>query len=298
MKTVRRVITAVILFVLIIGGMQVLARNEKAAETSASAIDRVKERLEWVKEKEENVVAWMRAHYLLNSKADENSEQDTENDIHYSTESGADFSYDTDSSYTDIPYTYETGYIFLGDSRIYLMNQDCKIEQTANFFVVSCPGMGYDWMMSNGFPQIEQIKQSHPQIHNWVLISAFGLNDLDRIDSYVDTYSYLAQSMDIRLLSINPTMGVSDARYSNSNIEAFNKRLQEITGVSYIDCYSYLSRKGFWMIDNLHYNEQSNWDIYAFVLDYLNANAGGSAVTGSDSRDRALKLQQKLSRMS
>ena len=44
---------------------------------------------------------------------------------------------------TEDPYEYETGYIFLGDSRFYLMNEECKIEDVPNFFVVSCPGMGY-----------------------------------------------------------------------------------------------------------------------------------------------------------
>ena len=35
------------------------------------------------------------------------------------------------------PYEYETGYIFLGDSRFYLMNEECKIEDVPNFFVAT-----------------------------------------------------------------------------------------------------------------------------------------------------------------
>lgn len=299
MKTFGRVFTACILCILIIGGLRVLADNKTAVETGVDVADRVQERLDRAKEKQENMVQRMRGRYLLNQESMEDTEtQTTENEIRYSTDQEQDFTYDLQEDYAEQTYKYETGYIFMGDSRIYLMNRDCGIEQIPNFFVVCCPGMGYDWMMSKGFPQVSQIKLTHPEIKNWVLISGFGLNDIEHINDYVDTYSYLSQTMDIRLLSVNPTMGVSDPRYSNGNIEGFNQKLQAVTGVQYINCYDYLSKKGFWMIDNLHYNEQSNWDIYAFILDNLYINAGGTSIAGADSKDRAQQLSQRMSRSS
>lgn len=170
-------------------------------------------------------------------------------------------------------YRYETGYIFMGDSRFYLMNIDCGMDTPENFFVVACPGIGYDWMVSKALPKIESIQNLHPEIKDWVVVSGLGINDMNNINSYIKTYKTLAKSVDLKLLSVNPTLGRSEAQYSNNTIDSFNKRLQELTSryssLEYINCHDYLVNKGYWMTDGVHYNTDSNWDIYAYILDSI-----------------------------
>lgn len=192
---------------------------------------------------------------------------------------------------TTTAYKYETGYIFMGDSRFYLMNIDCGMDTPENFFVVACPGIGYDWMVSKALPKIESIEKLHPEIKDWVVVSGLGINDMNNINSYIKTYKTLAKSMDLKLLSVNPTLGRSEAQYSNNNIDSFNQRLQELTSryssLEYINCHDYLMNKGYWMTDGVHYNTDSNWDIYAYILDSIYPEDCTVKFTEKQQSDRA-----------
>ncbi len=168
----------------------------------------------------------------------------------------------------------ETGYIFMGDSRFYLMNQDCGIDARRNFFVVACPGMGYSWMIVEALPKITSIQNAHPEIGNWVIISGLGINDMEHIQSYLDTYKVLAKNMSLVLLSVNPVSGPVEWGYGNGTIDAFNDRLKRLasreSSVKYINCHDYLVHKGYTTTDGLHYDAATNYDIYLFILNSLN----------------------------
>ncbi len=170
-------------------------------------------------------------------------------------------------------YKYDKGYIFLGDSRFYLMNQDCGIEAVGNFFVVACPGMGYEWMISEALAKAEAIRSAHPEIRDWVVISGLGINDMENVDSYINTYQELSSGITLMLVSVNPTMGRAEPEYSNDSIDAFNKRLQDLTSgnpsIGYINSHDYLMEKGYWMTDGIHYQPESNQDIYQFILNSI-----------------------------
>lgn len=193
-------------------------------------------------------------------------------------------------------YQYDTGYIFMGDSRIYLMNEDCSIGAPGNFFAVCCPGIGYDWMMETGLPKIKNIQSVHSEIKNWVVVSALGINDMQNVNKYISAYRKLSKSVDLWLVSINPTVGRTEAQYNNVCIEAFNRRIRKISGITYINSYDYLTQKGYDTKDGLHYTEASNWDIYSYMLNSLLVGRNCAPAADTDAKQLAQSLEKELSR--
>lgn len=194
------------------------------------------------------------------------------------------------------PYEYETGYIFLGDSRFYLMNEECKIEDVPNFFVVSCPGMGYAWLADTAFPKVQLLQRQHTEIKNWIVICGLGVNDLTSIRSYLNKYRRWPESSKLYLLSVNPTKSGAPVRCNNQRIEAFNNRIKKVENATYIDCYRYLTNLGFGTKgDGLHYDAPTNWAIYSYILEKLNKDAGGDPVTETECQAKAKKFEKQLS---
>ena len=197
---------------------------------------------------------------------------------------------------TKDPYEYETGYIFLGDSRFYLMNEECKIEDVPNFFVVSCPGMGYAWLADTAFPKVQSLQRQHTEIKNWIVICGLGVNDLTSIRSYLNKYRRWPESSKLYLLSVNPTKSGAPVRCNNQRIEAFNNRIKKVENATYIDCYRYLTNLGFGTKgDGLHYDAPTNWAIYSYILEKLNKDAGGDPVTETECQAKAKKFEKQLS---
>lgn len=192
-------------------------------------------------------------------------------------------------------YKYDTGYIFMGDSRIYLMNEDCNIEGTENFFAVCCPGIGYDWMIETGLPKIKNIQSTHSEIKDWVVVSALGINDMQNANKYVSAYRKLAKSVDLWLVSINPTVGRTEATYNNICINAFNKKIRKVSGITYINSHDYLLKKGFDTKDGLHYTEASNWDIYSYMLNSLLVGKDCAPASDANAKELAQSLEDTLS---
>lgn len=192
-------------------------------------------------------------------------------------------------------YRYDTGYIFLGDSRIYLMNQDCDIAAPKNFFAVCCPGIGYDWMIETGLPKIKNIQSIHSEIKNWVVISALGINDMQNVNKYISSYQKLAKSVELWIVSVNPTMGRTEAQYSNVCIKAFNRRIRKISGITYINSHDYLVKKGYDTKDGVHYTEASNWDIYSYILNSLLVGSDCAPAADTNAKELAQSLEEELS---
>ena len=193
-------------------------------------------------------------------------------------------------------FEYEKGYIFVGDSRFYLMNEDCGIEEVPNFFVVSCPGMGYRWLVLTALPKVSDIQKQHPEIERWAIICGLGVNDLSYAASYVRQYTSLSEDMELWLLSVNPTGEGAPSRCGNDRIEAFNRELRQVSGAKYIDSYSYLKKLGYRTAsDGVHYDSDSNWAIYAYILEQLYREVGNDPVNESECEARASTLERKLS---
>ena len=184
----------------------------------------------------------------------------------------------------------------MGDSRFYLMNEECKIEDIPNFFVVSCPGMGYAWLAETAFPKVQSLQRQHTEIKNWVVICGLGVNDLTSIRSYLNKYRRWPDSSKLYLLSVNPTNTGAPARCNNQRIESFNNRIKKVENATYIDCYRYLAKLGFGTKgDGIHYDSYTNWAIYSYILGQLNKDAGEDLVTEVECQAKAKKLEKQLS---
>lgn len=224
-----------------------------------------------------------------NKKSDSTDDSDSEDSLVTDDKTATDEN-------TEDSYEYETGYIFLGDSRFYLMNEECKIEDVPNFFVVSCPGMGYAWLADTAFPKVQSLQRQHTEIKNWVVICGLGVNDLTSIRSYLNKYRRWPDSSKLYLLSVNPTKTGAPARCNNQRIQAFNKRIKKVENATYIDCYRYLTKMGFGTKgDGVHYEAPTNWAIYSYILEQLNKEAGGDLVTETECQAKAKKLEDQLS---
>lgn len=295
-NVVKRVAVAVIVFWLVVAGIQVLKADESGGQEITGLIDSMHERVEQAKKSALAKKMQERYRYMaqmIKGEKETDTESSEKKEIKYSPYTREEAGEEAETAPS---YKYDTGYIFMGDSRIYLMNEDCDIEAIPNFFVVCCPGIGYDWMIANGLPQIQAIEQSHTEIKNWVVLSALGVNDMENIDKYVKTYNDLASTMNLKLASVNPTLGKADPEYNNGTIDAFNQRLQTVQGVQYINSHDYLMNKGYWMTDGIHYNEDSNWDIFGFFLHSLYTGTDGAPGSGSNYKETALALASRLSR--
>lgn len=152
------------------------------------------------------------------------------------------------------------GYIIVGDSRTVGMDAACNVGDHANIFVVAKVGKGYNWLVEEGWPEVESIKKSNPDITDWTIVSNLGVNDLGSRESYIDFYSSLKD--DFIFVSVNP---VSRGKYSvkNANVDAFNESMSE--KFDYIDTNTMLKLRGFSAPDGLHYTDETYSMIFRFM---------------------------------
>ena len=128
-------------------------------------------------------------------------------------------------------------------------------------------GMGYSWLTSTAIPTVNTLASSKKK--NIVL--NLGVNDLGRIDRYIEKYKELFSSTwknyHIFLLSVNPTSG--KRADMNTRIISFNSKLKSslssYKNVTYCDSYNYLKTHGFQSGDGVHYRESTSKDIYEFI---------------------------------
>ena len=159
---------------------------------------------------------------------------------------------------------YETGYIFIGDSRFVGMNDACEISNTDNRFVIAMVGEGYDFLINTALPEAERITQSNNDITNWRYVICLGVNDLYNIDKYISEYNKLKTTIDLVLVSVNPIEYSNDI--SNKAIERFNSKIETIEGIQYVDSYSILLNNAFSTTDGIHYTDKT----YELIYDTIN----------------------------
>lgn len=180
------------------------------------------------------------------------------------------------------PYWEEarTGYIFTGDSRIRRLNLTIGMDELCDTWVVCKSGMGYNWFIKEGLPQINRIMEKEDYIDEWIIISGWGVNDLWNIDTYINKYDSLIKTKwkkcRLYLMSVNPVNGNMTGKYRS--IPYFNDKLKKFTegrkrkNIYYADTYSAMKKKGFATIDGLHYTEETNRFIYKSINNILNDN--------------------------
>ena len=193
-----------------------------------------------------------------------------------------------------------TGFIFTGDSRIRRLNLTVDLKSKKDTFVVCKSGMGYNWFVSQGLPQINNIMKSKKSIDKWVIVSGWGVNDLWNRNTYINRYKSLLKNewkgVDLYLMSVNPVDGAMLSKYGG--ISSFNSGIRyyvdnSSAGIKYIDTSRVMKSKGFGTVDGLHYTESTNRLIYNTVRGVLNrdyACLSESAITMNKGAVRDISL--------
>lgn len=159
------------------------------------------------------------------------------------------------------------GYIFIGDSRTVGMNDTINIDSIDNQWVVAKVGMGYKWLIDEGWAQAQQVMRNNTQVDNWKIICNLGVNDLCNIDKYLDFYKENNDRYDITFVSVNPTVDEAGG-VQCSDIESFNNEVEKLD-MKYIDTYSYLKTTGYNAPDGLHYDKKTYEKIYDVIMEQV-----------------------------
>ena len=160
-----------------------------------------------------------------------------------------------------------TGYIFLGDSRFVGMDMYMNITNEKTFLVAKV-SMGYDWLVSDAYNQILEIKANNSNISKWKIITNLGVNDIGNLSKYIDFYSTHFSNEELEIVSINPIE--YNEWITNDSIINFNSKLQLFTSennIKYIDSYNYLIENGYSTVDGIHFNKDTYNKIYNYIID-------------------------------
>ena len=158
-----------------------------------------------------------------------------------------------------------TGYTFLGDSRTVGMDSAVSLSDMDDVFVVAECGMGYDWMIETGLPEVQDIMKDHPEYEEWKLITNLGINDVCcSAGNYMEAYEELLDDITIYVVSVNPCKGTY--KDLNRYVVAFNKELKD-SGFTYIDTWSVLNEEGFDSRDGLHYDKETYKLIFNIIAE-------------------------------
>ena len=160
--------------------------------------------------------------------------------------------------------------VFIGDSRtVDMMNAvhdgsvwACKVS------------MGYQWMATEAVPAVESYIDSGTAV-----IILMGVNDVHNISNYIGytnekAAEWAEKGAATYFVSVGPV--TNDPYVTNAEIESFNAALQaNLSGVYYIDIYTYLTENGFSTVDGTHYPDNVSIAIYNHIVESLEENRDG-----------------------
>lgn len=157
------------------------------------------------------------------------------------------------------------GTIYIGDSRFVQM--DMYLDK-GDSYVIAKVSQGYKWLVEEAIPMVNEIKESHPEIASWTIVSNLGVNDLHNIDKYLLEYQRISECGDrLILISVNPCDGKRNSL--NTEIDNFNTKLST-SEFEYLDTASYLKTDGFSTSDGVHYTKDTYIKIWNRINLYLN----------------------------
>ena len=80
--------------------------------------------------------------------------------------------------------------------------------------------------------------------------------------------SHYIVGLDGEIIQCIPQNEISYA--SNEEIEEFNSRMKnEVANVKYLDLYSYLKKNGYRTTDGTHYDNETTWKIYRYLMSFV-----------------------------
>ena len=128
-------------------------------------------------------------------------------------------------------------YIIVGDSRTVEMNNYYNIDKNKNYYVIASNKGDYDYLINSAMPKIEEIAQKKKE-YNINVIMCLGINDLARLDKYIDTYKNISSKYNLTIVSVNP-IGYANG-ITNATIEMFNTNIKNL--FTFNDKWVYHSR--------------------------------------------------------
>ena len=178
------------------------------------------------------------------------------------------------SGSSESPNTKKTGNIFIGDSRFVGMKDQIGISANEKYIAKSSQGL--KWFNDTAYPELNSYLNSNPGTYN--IIINLGVNDLYNIQSYINRYAELAQSIlkkhSIIIVSVNPindkvAAKVGSTATRNSNVIDFNNKMKSISNkssnIKYCDTYSNIIND-FKTGDGLHYYKETNQKIHDYIV--------------------------------
>ena len=189
------------------------------------------------------------------------------------------------------PDEIENRLIYVGDSRITGMKSSLSNDSIQYIDKV---GMGYNWLKNEAMSTLESKLQENS---SYVVVIAFGANDLYNIDNYISLYNSLEEKysdISFYYMSVNPVDESKESSYGyslkNSDIEAFNEKLKQAFSDSYIDTYNAI-KDDFDTADGLHYNNETNEKIHEYTMSSI-SDSGEVRCGGGGSGDVLGKLEE------
>ena len=162
------------------------------------------------------------------------------------------------------PVERTNGVIYVGDSRFNGMEMYLG---KGGEFVIAKDSMGYNWLVNQAAYRIAAVKQAHPEVTQWRIVSGLGVNDICQADRYIQAYrAFKAAGDKVIAMSVNPSYGKRDSM--NKEINDFNTK-QANSGLDYFDMNSHLWKVGFLTVDGLHYSKSTYLEIWNELNHYI-----------------------------
>lgn len=181
-----------------------------------------------------------------NDDTEENIEEDIEDSIQIINSGG---------------YDHYDNWIWVGDSRTVGMSNNIGLYYLAK------SGEGLDWFSS--------VSNELYDLKGYNIIINFGINDWWNVLNYANFYNNMPEEVfkynKVFFVSVNPV----DESYGyvgfNSTVQWFNENLRNNirNDIIYIDTYSYLIDNGFSTIDGIHYDYNTDVNIYNYVVNTI-----------------------------
>lgn len=155
--------------------------------------------------------------------------------------------------------------IMIGDSRTDMMKDVVENDKITWICEV---GMGYKWLRDTALDVLQKQMKGNEDIFIWL-----GVNDVYNISNYISLLNeevpkWKAQGADVYIVAVGQVD--KDPYVTNEEIEEFNSKMKnEVANVKYLDLYSYLKKNGYKTTDGTHYNNETTWKIYRYLMSYV-----------------------------
>ena len=161
--------------------------------------------------------------------------------------------------------TAPAGVLMIGDSRCVQMRD---VTGGGGVSWICENSRGYEWFVSTALGQAEGIIGRGTKV-----VICLGVNDTDNGYSYSSLINQKAAEWAARgartyFVSVNP---VGDNPWTNNdNVSAFNTiMVNNLSGVKYIDTWSYLVTHGYNMVDGMHFDGPTNATVFSLIISNL-----------------------------